>query len=231
MAKFNPGVLAGEISGRLGGDVFSHNKGGPYIRRGTIPTNPQTERQTAIRSILSLVSQSWQTLTIPQQKAWGIWAATNPVVDRLGKKITLTGHQCYVSLNTRLLNAGDDPIGVPPAVSAPLGLLTLALTADIGAGNVQIAFTETPLGADDRLYVQAAVLSSPGRNFVKNQLRQVTISDKAAASPLNIEGVVESVFGELGVGQKLSVQVSVLSSLTGLLSRPLSDSAIVVSTP
>ena len=230
MAKFNPGVLAGEISGRLGGDVFSHNKGGPYIRRGTIPTNPQTERQMAIRETLSIVSQTWQSLTIRQQKAWGIWASTNPVVDRLGKKITLTGHQCFVSLNTRLLNAGDDLIFVPPAVSAPSGLITLALTADIGAGNFQIAYTRTPLDADNRLYVQAAVLSSPGRSFVKNQLRQITITDKAAASPLNIKGATEAVFGELAVGQKVVVQASVLSSVTGLLSRPLSDSAIVLST-
>jgi hypothetical protein len=135
-----------------------------------------------------------------------------------------------VSLNHRLLQAGDTVIGAPPVVAAPAPLTSLTLSADIGVGDFTVAFTATPLGAGDRLYLLAAVVDSPARSYVKNLYKLVAITAKAQVSPYTCEADVVLRFGDLAVGQKVVVQASVLSSTTGLLSLPLRDEALVVST-
>jgi len=230
MALFTPGGIVGQISGRVGGNIFSHNKGGPYIRSGSIPTNPSTSYQQNIRANLANRSQEWAGLTSGQQLAWTLWAAENPVRNRLGSAVQLSGQQAYIQINHRLSQAGDTLITVPPVVAAPTPLESLTGSYDIGAGDFQVAFAATPLGAGVRLWVNAAVVSSPGISYVKNIFRLVNISAAAAASPLDLDAATVARFGTLSVGQKVVFNVSTFDGATGLMSEPLRDEGIIVTT-
>ena len=42
MAKIKFGMMMTDASGKLGGQVFSKNRGGSYVRTKVTPTNPQT---------------------------------------------------------------------------------------------------------------------------------------------------------------------------------------------
>jgi len=53
MAIFNPGPLVGQVSGRVGGTVFSHNRGGAYIRNGSIPYAVYSQKALQAKSALS----------------------------------------------------------------------------------------------------------------------------------------------------------------------------------
>jgi len=228
--KYTPGIAIGSASGSIGGTVFSRNRYGPYTRVRAIPVNPNTLAQQNARSRFSTFSQAWQILTAPQQLAWKNWAAENPVINTLGQQQQLTGHSAYVGLNTRLAQAGDTAIDLPPLSPAPVSLVTLTATWDIGAGDFQLVFTATPLAADDRLWVQAAVVNSAGITYIKNRLRVVVITAKNQASLLDTETNIEAVFGSLSAGQIVHIWASVFDSATGLLSVPLSVSGTVVST-
>ena len=230
MAIFTAGIAVGQISGRVAGNIFSHNKGGPYIRNGTIPTTSTTPDALAAKSRLSAASQAWQALTADQRLGWKTFSMNNPAVNALGKSIYLTGHQWFVKCATRLTQIGEAMPTIAPADVGPLGLVSLTATCDIGAGDVELAFTATPTGADDVIRVFAFVADSAGVNFVKNQLRYIGKSTAAQASPVNIETELYAKFGTPQVGQYLHVSCDVIDDETGLVSAPISDKVIVTTT-
>lgn len=230
MAKVSLGPVVGQASGAIGGAVFSHNRYGPYIRRRATPTNPNTNHQQAVRARLAQSSTAWQALTAAQRAAWTAWAQVNPVVGSLGLAQILTGHTAFVQIGARMGKAGFDPLDDPPVLPAPEPLNTLSLTPDIGVGDFDLVFATTPLGAEDRLWINAAVVDSAGINYVQNLLKLVTLSPKGQASPYDIETYVEARFGQLQVGQIVHIQVGVFNNLTGLLATPLKYRATVIET-
>lgn len=229
--KLTPGPLAAEMSGSIGGTTFSRNRYGAYTRVRAIPVIVTSTAAMNAKARLANVSAAWRDLTAAQKLAWNNWAVENPITDALGQRQALTGHAAYVGINTRLHLAGDTLLTVPPVTIAPDPLLTLSGSWDIGAGNFALTFTTTPLGADDRLFCQAAVVDSAGINFVENRLKLVKVTAKAQATGLDLQADIEARFGTLAVGQKVIVQCSVFSSVTGLLSTPMRCEGTVVTTP
>ncbi len=228
--KFTPGPTIAAASGSIGGTVYSHNRGGMYTRNRAIPITSTTSFALNAKQRLATASQNWQSLTDVQRFSWDNWALQNPVTDALGFPRHLSGHQAFVGLNSRRAANGDAQLTAPPIVPAPDGLLTLVVDGDIGLGDVDITFTATPLGANDHLYIQAAVTNSQGITNVNNLLRLLAFSAAAATSPLDIQTIVEARLGTLIVAQKLFVRVSVYNDLTGLLSLPLVSSVVISTT-
>lgn len=108
-------ILMGELSGRVGGVVFSHNAGGAYVRAGSIPTNPNTTFQQAVRNAVAQLSAMWSnTLTRAQQDAWNVYGANVKVTNRIGDQINISGLAHYVRSNTARLQAGVDRVDDGP---------------------------------------------------------------------------------------------------------------------
>jgi len=228
--KYTPGIAIGAASGSIGGTTFSRNRYGAYTRVRAIPVNPNTLPQQNARSRLSTYSALWQTMTSSDQLAWKNWAEQNPITNSLGQQQVLTGQAAYVGVNTRLHQAGDTALTVPPLEPAPAGLLTMSGTWDIGIGTFLLSFTATPLAADERLWIQAAVVGSAGITYVKNLLRVIDITAAAQTTDIDTQTDIEAVFGSLGVGMSVHIWASVFGTGTGLLSTPLSTKGVVVST-
>lgn len=122
--KFIP-TLGGEFSGAAGGIVASRNKGGAYLRRRAVPTNPNTALQQARRSGLAAAAINWGNLTDAQRSAWAAYAAGTPTIDRIGQTIILSGQQAYVRVKAAWLayNAAaqiDEDAPATPGLSRPL---------------------------------------------------------------------------------------------------------------
>lgn len=217
-------------SGSVGGTVFSHNRGGAYTRNRAIPVTSTTAEALAAKSRLATASSAFADLTATQRAAWLSWSLQNPVIDALGFPRHLSAQQAYVGINARRARAEDAALNDPPIGTAPDGLLTLILDADIGLGDTDITFTPTPLGATEEIWLRAAVTNSAGIQFVQNLYKWILHSAAAQASPLDIQTEVEARLGTLIVGQTLHVEVSVYDNATGLLSRPLRDSTVVTTT-
>ncbi len=230
MAKIKLGPMAAQISGSIAGTVFSRNRGGTYIRNRAIPTDPNTSAQQNVRAILASQSQSWADLTDAQRAAWENWASQNPVIDVLGASILLSGHQAFVQLNSRLDLDDQTVLLVPPIINAPLALDTVLQDGDIGVGDVDLAFTATPLDANIKLWMQAAVINSPGITYIRNRLRFIGTSAAAEVSPFDNKTLIQTVFGALIVDQTLHVRVSTFDTTTGLLSVGLQSRVVITTT-
>jgi len=230
MALFTSGGTVGQISGRVGGIVYSRNKGGSYIRNGTIPTTSTTAAAIAAKTRLGNASTAWMSLTDAQRASWKAWAAENPILNRLGQSIILPANAAYISLATRMALIGETAASAPPIIPPPDGLLTCTATWDIGAGNFELTYTATPLGANEKLFLYAAVSNSDSINFVENTKRYVGVSAAAQASPFDAQTLIEAVFGSLQVGQKVTIDAHVIDTANGQLSRALRNTGIVVST-
>ncbi len=228
--KFTPGIAIGSASGSLGGTTFSRNRFGMYTRTRAVPVNPDTSYQQNVRGHLAAASQGWGALTVAQQLAWKAWAQTHPVIDTLGQSQILTGHLAYIKCNLQLRLSGDTEITEPPVVGAPDALLTSSASIDIGVGGTSLTFTATPLGADERLIIRAAVVNSPGVSYVTNLLKEIVRTDKAQATGYDFESDLAARFGTLSVGQNVELRCQVLDTTTGLLSSVISARTAIVST-
>lgn len=99
-------AIVADASGKVGGNVFSNNRGGSYVRSWKKPTNPNTPKQAAQRGIFGTVATQWRELTEGQRQTFLANADNYPYVNRLGETKVLTGAQLYQKLNSVLLNAG-----------------------------------------------------------------------------------------------------------------------------
>jgi len=179
MAKFLP--ILGQLRGAIAGLVFSRNLGGQYAKSKGEPTNGNTTRQQAARGFLNTLSSAWSGLSAANQTAWNGWADTHPRTDSLGQEYTITGHQAYVGLNSRLLDAGESSVDTPPAITVPAvpeGVVVTFTDAD----TIGVAFTNT-LDTDEKLAVFCSLPQVGAGDPNLAQCRLVGYSASAQATP------------------------------------------------
>jgi hypothetical protein len=230
MAKIEYGPMVAQASGSVGGTTFSRNRYGAYTRAKTLPVNPATSYQAQTRAYLSTAAQLWGYLTPDQRLQWQTWAANNPIIDRLGKSQTLAPNTAFIQINSRILYMDQEPITTPPVLNAPIAILSPVLTGDIGPGDITLAFDDSELGPNDRLWLRFAVTNSTGVTYVKNLLRLVTGASEQATSPYDYQNDLEARFGSLQVGQTVHCLAAIADSSTGLISPPRPLSVVVTDT-
>lgn len=218
------GGLIGEASGKVGGVVFSHGRGGPYVRRRAKPVIVTTQAAMDAKARFSTASAAWSALDSPSREAWTLWSANNPIVDRLGNKITLDGHAAYVRCNTLLSYVGEPLLDLPPTHGAPAGLSALALVVTPTTHAIQVTWTPTPLVEPTRLLIRACIETSLARNYVKGALKLCGITDAAEISPLEIRSMMENRLGTIQVNDYVHVECCFWDVDTGLTGMPLSAS-------
>ncbi len=141
---FRP-LLGTDLSGSVGGITASHNRGGAYFRNRSIPTNPDTTAQQAVRDAVSQLSSAWgDDLTQAQRDAWTTYGDNVGVQNRIGETIFLTGQQQYIRSNVPALQIGLARQDVAPTIF-DLGSFTAPTLADITASpaTASIVFTNT----------------------------------------------------------------------------------------
>ncbi len=117
MALIKFASTVGQVSGKIGAVVYSHNRYGNYIRQLTIPTNPKTNRQNVARARLSDLAVRWnEILTSGQRDAWGVYASNVVVKNRLGDDVYLTGFNHFIRSNTAILSVGGSIVDDAPTL-------------------------------------------------------------------------------------------------------------------
>ncbi len=159
--KFSSPVYS-QASGSIAGLTYSRNRGGLYTRSRVTPSNPQTAAQMVARGATSAVSTTWSTLTQDQRNQWELYAASVPLVDRLGAQIQVSGINMFVRSNVPRQVAGlalvlDGPadltLGVTPTLlTAVLDVSVPSLTVDAfvdgaGATDFYLSSVTRPVSA------------------------------------------------------------------------------------
>lgn len=89
-----------QVSGSIGGTVYSHNRYGAYKRNRSVPVNPNTDRQVAIRNYVQNLTIRWHTvLTQDQRDAWDEYGSNVTWKNRLGQIVFMPGLNHYVRSN------------------------------------------------------------------------------------------------------------------------------------
>jgi hypothetical protein len=211
-------------SGSFGGVTSSRNRYGQYVRTRAIPVQPNTPAQGTQRALMSASAATWRTLTDTQRAGWSDLAQSINRTDSLGQSHTMTGFDCFCSVNMNLAQAGDANITAAPALVTPPTILTATITATAGTPALSIAYTPTPLGAGQRLFTYASPQRSAGRKFEKD-MRLIAHSAAAAASPANILAAYILRMGALVAGNRIFFAFRTYQA--GFLSGPLYSSAVV----
>lgn len=183
-------------SGRLGATIASHNAGGAYLRAGSIPVNPNTDRQVVIRNAVRALTIDWaNVLTQGERDAWDVYAANVTWFDVFGASIKLQGLNHYVRSNVQNVALGFGRINAAPTIMN-IGAAELALGCTASEATQQLAITfddakvwATEAGAFQHFYM--GLPQNPSIKFFKSPFRYVVsvagvtpaVSPLAATAP------------------------------------------------
>lgn len=227
MAKIKFGAMMVDARGKLGGHVFSKNRGGAYLRTKVTPSNPQTEDQVAQRALLATFSQSWKGLTEAQRTAWNGAVSQYATTNVFGDTVNPTGATLHTKLNINVALAGGSAILVPPlpvGIASPAGV---SVTASEGDGEIIVDWTSGPVPAGVRRIVEATPQLSPGIYNANNKFRVISTLAPAVATGTDIFTAYVAKFGALVIGQKLFIRIKDINSTTGEVSQSLVAETIV----
>jgi len=225
MAKVILGPMVGQASGKIGGMVFSRNRGGTYVRRRAHPTTNTSQWAESAKDTFSLVSGAWAGLTAAAREAWHTWSSNNPIVDRVGNRITLDGHAAYLRVNCFRNAVTGSSLALPPVIGPPAGLATLSLSGAVVSSALNASFTPSQATTSMLLTVMGCIKESAARQYVKGSLRYLGVSAAAQTSTINVLSMLQTRLGTLQNGDVVHVQVGTYDPVSGLRSLPLSASA------
>lgn len=143
---FKP-LLGTDLSGKVGGIVASHNRGGAYFRAATIPVNPNTPFQQVVRASVAQLSAQWEsTLTQAQRDAWGVYASNVTLTNRIGEQINVTPLDMYVRSNVSRQQASVSRVDDAPTIFN-LGAKTFqsVTNATVAGQTIDMNFGVDPL--------------------------------------------------------------------------------------
>lgn len=179
--KFKSPVYS-SASGSIAGITYSRAKGGiMYTRSRSMPTNPNTARQSLVRGVIAALSMRWSaTLTSAQRDAWGSYATDTPVLGKQGDPLILSGQQMYLRCNTigRQINdttAGfaipttvdfiDDPPSTPGVGPAITSNSVFGLDPGSDTFTLTVGIESAPEAG--LLIMQVGAPLSPGRSYFR----------------------------------------------------------------
>lgn len=210
MAKIKFGMMMTDASGKLGGQVFSKNRGGSYVRTKSTPVNPQSVAQMGVRGLFASISSRWSTLTQAQRDSFLGFVGDYAKTDIFGDLRNPSGKNLFQKLNQNALLSGQTalnvcvaPLAVPfanvqSALGSVAGTSFDVLTAGVTTGS-KLVFWGTPS-------------LSQGTKFVKNKLRQVSVAVGNAGIATDIYADYVAKFGTPAVGANIFVGVRVVNT-------------------
>ena len=197
-----------QVSGSIGGTTFSHNRFGAYKRNRSVPVNPNTDRQVAVRNAVRSLTIAWQnTLTQPQRDAWETYGANVTWKNKLGQDVHLTGINHYIRSNTpRVMNA----IAAVDAAPTIFTLATAELELAVAASEATQDLTIDDNGAADWIgepdawqFFFMGIPKNPSTKFFNGPWRQVTATPGAGPPPFPVVIAASFPFAE---GQRIWVR-------------------------
>jgi hypothetical protein len=191
-------------SGSIGNQTNSRNRSGQYKRQRSMPTQPRTTAQVAVRARLSNLASAWRSLTDNQRAAWAAFANSFTVVNSLGVSGNLTGCQCFIKVNAVNGQNGDTVVLTPPALPAFVAVLVTALTATAGTPLIELTGTSPATGTKYMVFASPQV--SAGVSF-QSDFRYIATFTVATTGKFALTTPYSAKFGAPVAGKKIFVRV------------------------
>jgi hypothetical protein len=226
-AKLNS--LLDDVSGKFGDNVFARNPSGLYLRKNTVPEQPNSERQMNVRDRFSVFAARWSTITEEQRVGWNGLAGQITKTGKYGDLYNPTGHRLYIALNaTRgefaLAELDDAPLAIEPTVPVADFVPTLNVTL---AGELELKLGAAATALASKLLIFATEPMSAGRSVIPDaSFRLITTADTGDLLNADLGDAYESKFGVPAGGVKVGVKIIPVSD-SGFQGAPQSSLVIV----
>lgn len=142
MARIIGGSMIGELSGKLGGQVFARNRAGAYVRQYVIPVDPNTAAQVKARSSFGSAASSYHSLEDTVKSQWNDFALYRYLPKNGSNTGQYSGFNAFTALGQAAINAEKQALGVStiefvgPDIN-PTSLLQFSLSQTPPAKTVQ----------------------------------------------------------------------------------------------
>lgn len=196
-------------SGRLGATIASRNRYGAYLRAGTVPVNPSTDRQVAVRGYLQSLAINWNNaLTQLQRDAWEVYASNVSWRNRLGEMVHLTGLAHYIRSNSPRLLVGLARVDAAPAIQTiAIAEQELVVSGSEATQQFSVAYDDTQDWCDEDGGFQAIYIGLPqnaGIKFFGGPWRYAaTILGDAITPPTSPEASIDTPNWPFAEGQRI----------------------------
>lgn len=205
MAKIKFGMMMTDARGKLGGQVFSKNRAGAYIRTKVTPVNPQTSAQSRVRSMLALLSSNWNTLTDENRASFNSAVEAWQTTDIFGDIKKPSGKNLFVKLNINLTNSNQTPIIVAPEKIALPSLSSATASFTVATDTLELgSLAQSQIG---NYVVEATPPLNAGVSFAKNRFRQIGAFSLASGQTIDITTAYVSKFGALVGGENVQIRL------------------------
>lgn len=219
MAKIKFGMMMTDARGKLGGQVFSKNRAGAYVRTKVTPSNARTVAQQASRAILGNLSTAWNGLTEEVVKAWNGAVDDYKSTDVFGDLKTPSGKNLFVELNKNLLQSGQVQLTLPPDKADVPDYLGTGVTINVLEQEIGLTGM-TSIPADCKLQVWATAPIPNGVSYVKNRLRVIGYLPEGSVKGDEIWELYANKFGALTNEKRIACMFKFITN-TGQTSVPV----------
>lgn len=219
MAKIKFSALVTDASGSVGGNIFSRNASGPYVKSFTMPHNPNTAKQQAVRTKFAILISLWKALTPAQQQLWADAAPQYPKTDSLGQSGVYTGQQLYNKCNQTLAIVGVAAKDTPtiPKIFSSTAVASLTMDNLLGVLTTGDVVLDAVGTSDEAVIVTITTglsggITRPG----KNQFKIVkTVSDASVSATIDIVAEYIALYGTPELGAKIYARVDLVNKISG----------------
>jgi hypothetical protein len=136
MARTVAPLLSFEGSGQIAKtQVYASWKGRPYVRRYTVPANPNSAEQQLTRNTFRFLTNLWKFFPGSAVDAWQAYADSNRFTDRNG----------FIKLNNGPLREEVDLLNMTISPAAKSGIIASAMVLTAGAGQITVDLTAPSL--------------------------------------------------------------------------------------
>lgn len=213
-AKFGAIVVAG--SGKVGGHVFSKNRGGAYMRTKVTPNNPNTVAQQQARAVLSSLSTAWAELADAERLSWNGAVDSYKTTDIFGDLKNPSGFNLFVKLNANLALIGESLLTEAPAkIEVPFAPIASAIL-DLSSSTLTVTFANNDLDST-AVFVTATPALSQGISNTKSFQRGIGYNT-VTASAVDMYAEYVAKFGIPAIGSNITIGIEpiVLSGQKGV---------------
>ena len=186
-------------SGSVAGETSSRNRSGQYVRTRAMPVQPRTASQQQAKARFANMSIGWRGITDAQRAAWSAFAGSFTVINSLGSAIHLTGHQCYVKVNSVLNLLGTAALAEPPAL--PSFGANPCTAIQVTFGTQLLALTCGTVPTNTKIMVYGCPAQSVGRSFAADW-RYLASFSTATANKLDVTAAFTAKFGSIVTGKR-----------------------------
>lgn len=224
MAKIKFGMMMTDARGKLGGQVFSKNRSGAFVRTKVTPANPRSVAQMQSRSFLSTLSIGWNSLSNAQRASWNgaveAWQKTNI----FGDLVKPSGKNLYTALNKNLLQCSKSIINTAPGKMTLPAINVSSVAVSISGSTITTGLATVP--ADVTLQISATPALNNGVNYVRGKFRVIMYAPSGALTPAQVFSAYVAKFGAPIAGQNIHFQFKYIGS-NGQASTPISVKAVI----